>query len=379
MKMFFTGLPLGNIARESDRSRVNEGHQLHLQGIPYVNGEYALLDSSSEAALDRGNSMSSSFQAFLTKHECKSISSYLDLIWGRDFHDKVGLEIAGPGRNLFKDLNPGGKHFKRTVGLTAKDIDRRYTVGDSLDSDTHEILEGNAFDVETYRALSAGIGGTVGTQKFDLIIERMWGGLKYAPKHPFELFELLNTVYRLLSDDGVMMIELPTYCDEESGVKVMEEFISINRDDNLDLEFYPSHGPRYAPVLIIRRKNNKARDSLKYVKVSNLIERNEESFIEGNKKRFIYFQLKIITIYLEYLHTSSKITKILSYITELDNYLLYNSRFESVEKVLKFFEDLDLERLEVYPNSKYGRNLLGQAKIAKEKLINILCRIELKR
>ena len=228
--------------------------------------------------------------------------------------------------------------------------------------------------------MSAGTEGAIGTQKFDLIIERMWGGLKYAPNHPFELFELLNAAYRLLSDDGVMMIELPTYFCEESGIKVMREFISINKDDNLDLEFYPDSSPRITQILIIRKKNNKARDSLKYVKVSNLIEKNEETFID--------FQLDVIEKYLRYLHAllskrsdnfydlsesdKQKLSNLWSSIIDLDNnYLFYNHEVESIEKVLKIFKDLDLERLRVDPNDEHERHLWEQAKIAEKKLIKI--------
>ena len=142
MKTFFTGLPLDNMARENDKSRVHDGYESHLRGIPYVNDEYKLLDSSSESEYERLTSISSSFKKFLIKYGCKSISNYLDLIWGISYHDKVGLEIGGPGRNFFKDLNPDGKRFKKTIGLTAKDIDRKYVIADYTDSNTHPSIRG---------------------------------------------------------------------------------------------------------------------------------------------------------------------------------------------------------------------------------------------
>jgi hypothetical protein len=118
--------------------------------------------------------------------------------------DLVGIDIGGPGTNFFGSLS--GKLFKKTFGLTLGDhVPIRLKMGIEEENKNHSVLYGNVYDKSVRSQVVTKTG-----DKIDFVVSRMGAGYDLAPDNPFTLFETLNDFYKMLSDCGVMMIQLPS-------------------------------------------------------------------------------------------------------------------------------------------------------------------------
>jgi hypothetical protein len=151
---------------------------------------------------------------------CKSIKDYLDHEYDERLGDLIGIELGGPGSKLFADLNTDRQRFKKSVGVTLRDI--RYEPAKESDPlINHEILEANVF--------SLGFRGWDGVKhpgfekvrewvqnngKADLILEKMHLPI-YRFKSSSKLF--MNIVlrwYELLDNTGSLLLQGPFMKDD---------------------------------------------------------------------------------------------------------------------------------------------------------------------
>lgn len=111
--------------------------------------------------------------------------------------EALGIEFGGMGNELFKGFKKG--LFKRTyaVGL----LDHRTSYSERTKPDTHQFILGDIFDRKTYNELP--------DEKFDLIIERMLGGMETVPEDYTFVSRLLNRWYRMLNENGMMFVQVP--------------------------------------------------------------------------------------------------------------------------------------------------------------------------
>lgn len=105
----------------------------------------------------------------------------------------------------------------------------------------YEVLEGNIFDTETYKFLKQRLG----SEKVDLIIERMGKGLEFVPIEPYTISKILQIWYNLLSEGGIMFSQTPVVFNNLLEIwifKIQKEFKNIieieyqkgEKDDNGD-------------------------------------------------------------------------------------------------------------------------------------------------
>jgi hypothetical protein len=151
----------------------------------------------------RLHSYEADFQDLIAPH-----SSLLDFIsdkYNKKLGDLVAIELGGPGVNLFSDLDPDGKVFRKTAGFTLFKLPEHFDL-----ENNHEVVEADVLQRRGGNKLSFSMVEDWVKQngKPDLIIERMVGPLHMIKSYKVFL-QILDRWYKLLKDGGTMFIEIP--------------------------------------------------------------------------------------------------------------------------------------------------------------------------
>jgi hypothetical protein len=135
-----------------------------------------------------------------------SIKSYVkEIIGGKD--QRYGLEVGGIGSRLFGDFETG--FFTKTAGISLHDLRAVAPPGedwyrhDALRN--HTVITGDLLAAETHQKVTEWLDG----HKADFIFERLYGGMTSVPKEPFAVAEQASFWYEHLSEQGVMLPQVP--------------------------------------------------------------------------------------------------------------------------------------------------------------------------
>ena len=185
-------------------------------------GHYNWIDSPLDER-DEFNSMTfrESFEKLLPKDE-KSLKHYIEQTLKDKKGKAVGVEFGGIGVKFFNGFSKG--FFKKTVGVSL--VDHRDIFGiqgtyvktekgfknlyEINKTPNHEVLEGDIFSPECYKSLEEKLKG----DKINLIIERMASGLEFVPEDPYMVSRVLQIWYKLLDEEGLMLVQVPIIFDE---------------------------------------------------------------------------------------------------------------------------------------------------------------------
>lgn len=192
--------------------------------------------------------------------DCKDISQYLDTRYPAKKGRMVGIELGGPGCNLFKDLRP---LFSKTVGFTLH-------ADQNLKSpQNHEVIEADVFsrrkidseEIDGYQRVEKWVKEN---GKADLLIERMVGGITTIDIDHFIL--IAKRWYKLLSEDGTAFIQFPVLSGDINNtiktLNTLQRTIGKHRD-KFDISYKEDiFNPDQVYFLLRLRKLPDAPDSL---------------------------------------------------------------------------------------------------------------------
>lgn len=150
----------------------------------------------------------------------------------------IGVELGGPGGNLFGDFSDG--FFSKTAGIT---------LGGSYDTKmeqqnrerNHTVIHGDLFKMFDSNQLEENIQSWLGeNEKVDFIIERLMGGITSAPRNPYYLAKLANEWYERLSEGGILFAQLPIIL--QPLTQPWLEMVKKEYPNSLDVQFAPALG-----------------------------------------------------------------------------------------------------------------------------------------
>lgn len=165
-------------------------------------GQYSWLDSG----LDEYSShfpMFETFEMVIPRVEGKphSIRAFVESALRDRAGRARGLELGGVGARLFRGFSEG--FFSKTAGVTL--VDERSPLEQATKTQSsHKVFECNIFSAELSQQLERYFG-----TKIDFIIERMGKGMEYVPADPYIVGASLQTYYRMLSNEGIMLMQVP--------------------------------------------------------------------------------------------------------------------------------------------------------------------------
>lgn len=168
------------------------------------------------------NSMQKEFKKLLP--EGVNIKEFIEQVLSKR-RQRVGLEIGGPGNNLFAEFTPG--FFKETRGvILAMTPDLQISEKKRKKSGanpTHQIIKADAFTFAGFKQIQQNLpNGSA-----HLVIERMSGGIRYLPTSPDFLYLLFNRWYKLLKRGGLMFAESPSFYDaSDPNLKTAWEYLN---------------------------------------------------------------------------------------------------------------------------------------------------------
>ena len=148
-------------------------------------------------------------------------------------HDLTAIEFGGPGSNLFSGFSP--RFFRQTIGICLKDI-RNENMKEEDKNINHSIIEGDIINAQSRKLLIDEIKHKFGAQKTDLIISRMAGALDSLDKNGAILDRLIRDWYDLLNENGLMLIQIKYFYEQNIFVLVKKwaEAI-INKFPEIDI------------------------------------------------------------------------------------------------------------------------------------------------
>jgi hypothetical protein len=179
---------------EDNENKIEEFKRVGVKKIQY-DEHYKWTDSPLDG--HHGSSFYHAFVDFLPR-EGRSLRHFIETTLEKKKGHAVGVEFGGVGVQLFKGFSD--KFFEQTVGVTL--VDYRFKIDNR---GSHKVLEGDIFDNQTYKELEKILDG----KKIDLIIERMQNGLEFVPIEPFYVSKFIERWYNMLSDNGMMMVQVP--------------------------------------------------------------------------------------------------------------------------------------------------------------------------
>ncbi len=178
--------------------------------------------------------------------------------------EAIGVEFGGMGINLFKGFSDG--FFKQTIGVSLSDYrteSGQLKEGSAEkiypDGRQHNIIIGNLFDREVYQKINEIIDG----KKVDFIIERMIAGLGNVPKNFLTTVTILQKWYSMLSEGGMLLVELPGF-----AISVVEEWVKVLQSEKYERALYVSFD-KFARALRIQ-KLEKAPAKLPVLKIDEI-------------------------------------------------------------------------------------------------------------
>lgn len=192
-----------------------------------------------------------------------SIREYIQ----RELQDRggraIGIEFGGPGTALFSGFSRG--FFSRSLGITLEDL--RSEADTKYDKVNHHTVQaGDLEEPKTQEEVRTWLNG----EKADLIIERMMGPLFHVPKDPYYMAKYLSEWYKMLSENGVMFIEVPLFMDsllapwigriaEEEGIEVSSKMGGHAYNSRFRLKKLPG-APAEIPLLTTEQVRHAYRD-----------------------------------------------------------------------------------------------------------------------
>lgn len=134
--------------------------------------------------------------------EFSTMKTYIEQRFFEKKGNVVGMDIGGTGSKLFRDFPAG--FFEKSFGVTLMD-QRDDEVKKKDGARHHAVIEADAFSSKGQRMILGALYG----KKVDVLFERMYGGLIDMKTDSHFLAAILERWYGLLSERGVMFVELP--------------------------------------------------------------------------------------------------------------------------------------------------------------------------
>ncbi len=178
-----------------------------------ISGPWTVYDSVLEDGTAQENlkahSIESSFRSVVPKEFGGKLKAYIEAELAPRRGKAVGVELGGPGSELFAGFSKN--FFARSLGTVLTDMRTKMLSAEEEEASRerdeknhHEVKEVDIFS----QAGATSIQEWLGDQKADLIIERMYGGLRKIPTPPKVLHLLLDRQYRWLNEGGILLNEL---------------------------------------------------------------------------------------------------------------------------------------------------------------------------
>ena len=128
----------------------------------------------------------------------------------------TAIEFGGPGSKLFADFDPG--YFDRSVGVCLDDVrDAKTTRDDFLRK--HYVVPSDITDTAQNKILYEILKTRLNTNKVDLIISRMMGGLHTIKKNPAVLERIVGEWYELLNENGIMFAQFEYFYEHNPNMQ----------------------------------------------------------------------------------------------------------------------------------------------------------------
>lgn len=173
--------------------------------------------------------------------EGKTFQQFIETHYTDKQGNLVGMELGGPGHNLFQGFKEG--LFRETVGVTLNDIRKESDKKEDV-TRNHQVIEADVFlrkpqmkgyeqfPVRQFRTIEDWVKQHGNP---DIIIERMLGGLDMIRRKEIFL-SILDRWYTLLSDEGTIFFEAPR--NDTKGVTLLEYSKELESIENVaTLEF----------------------------------------------------------------------------------------------------------------------------------------------
>lgn len=184
--------------------------------------------------------------------ENQGLAEYLDREYQEKVGQLVGLELGGPGSNLFSDLNADKCRFLKSVGVVL--VDKRMDHTKEKDrKNNHEVIEANAFSTNFDDKELPGFEKIRSWVKengpVDFLVEAMHLPIYVFNESSAFFMNIVSRWYKLLSQNGVMLVQAPKFSPD-----FLQETKERLATLNVDLNFrFASDGLTY---LIIKRLPN---------------------------------------------------------------------------------------------------------------------------
>lgn len=276
-----------------DRLESHANFRLNLAGNVQKETRYTTeaWQSYDSPLLDQENRIPIAYDEFfrVTLPAGVNLKEYLFDVFSDKARSVIGIEFGGPGSRLFSGFPKG--FFERTLGVTLfdhrdkseKDFDvsRNHALL-ATDQKTYaqscefpipqQPLTGDLTNSNTQEEVKTWLNG----RKADLIIERIMGPLLYVPKDPYYIAKYISEWYKLLSNNGVMFIEIPpfmegllwpwiTYVKNVAGDSLEIQGVDGNYDFNARLRLKKNeNAPEEIPLLIPRQVRKAYKASVKH-------------------------------------------------------------------------------------------------------------------
>ncbi len=216
---------MGKKARETEIETNEENiEKFRESGKEYVHERYIFLDSPLDQIFPGDGNMRRSFEGILPE-EYPDLRTFIEDVLKERKGQAYGVEFGGIGVKSFDSFSKG--FFKKTVGVTLVEHRDEYTMRQDGESHpAHTVIVGDILKLETYGKVKE----TLGTEKVDLIIERMALGLELIPVEPNKLAEVLKVWYELLNEGGMMLVQTTSNLS-----RVLDEWSRILQDKYKDV------------------------------------------------------------------------------------------------------------------------------------------------
>lgn len=168
-------------------------HGWDVQDSPLMPSRFSLVSE---------NSFHEAFKSTLP--EGTNLKGYVERVLGSRKGKAIGIEFGGLGSRLFNGFSKG--FFERSLGVALFDSRSSLQQVDDAES-KHRVITGDLVVDKTSKSVDRWLRG----EKTDLIVERMVGGLDEVPHDPYLLRQQANLYYRLLSDGGLMFVQIPKF------------------------------------------------------------------------------------------------------------------------------------------------------------------------
>lgn len=196
------------------RKRAYDAYGLHVQSVIAIEKAHFVKDGRhgwevqdsplmpSRFSLGNENSFHEAFKSTLP--EGTNLRRYVETVLGSRKGKAIGVEFGGLGSKLFSGFSNG--FFERSLGVALFDSRSSLQHVNDAESD-HRVITGDLTANKTTELVDRWLRG----EKADFIVERMVGGLDEVPHDPYLLRDQANLYYRLLSEGGLMFVQLPKF------------------------------------------------------------------------------------------------------------------------------------------------------------------------